>query len=430
MKVIFINRFFYPDESATSQMLSDLAFTLARRKRVISVITSRQRYDVPGGSLPSREMIEDVSLFRVWTSRFGRKNLLGRFIDYLTFYMSAAWRLYRVTQAGDIIVTKTDPPILSIVALPMCVLRRARLVNWLQDVFPETAQVLGYAKGVTRLPCGLLRWLRDRSLYAADMNVVVGKRMGDYILRLGVPNDRLRVIPNWADGRVMGPIDHAANPLRTAWNLDRAFVVAYSGNLGRAHEIETILEGMKVLATRRKTTRRPIEWLFIGGGALYDSLMIEVAKLKLTAVRFKPYQPRALLSSSLSVADVHIISLRPELEGFVVPSKFYGIAATGRPIIFIGDGAGEIAQLINRHRCGYNIAVGDGTMLADAIEGLAANPGHCQEMGECARRAFVTEFDMPMAMEQWENLLCEIFRVRKSKARNDGALEQAPLSLV
>lgn len=428
MKVIFINRFFYPDESATSQMLSDLAFTLAQRKQVISVIASRQRYDMPEISFPSREMIGGVSLFRVWTSRFGRQNLLGRLIDYLTFYLSATWRLYRVTRAGDIIVTKTDPPILSIIALPMCVLRRARLVNWLQDVFPETAQVLGYAKGVMHLPCGLLQWIRDRSLNAADMNVVVGKRMAEHILRLGVSKDRVRVIPNWANGRLLAPLDHAANPLRIAWNLDRAFVVEYSGNLGRAHEIETILEGMKILATRRKTTQRPIEWLFIGGGALYDSLRIEVARLRLKAVHFKPYQPRALLSRSLSVADVHVISLRPELEGLVVPSKFYGIAATGRPIIFIGDDAGEIAQLVKRHQCGYTIAVRNGAMLADTIEELAANPSHCREMGECARQAFVTEFDMPMAMEQWEDLICEISGVRTARAHNDGALGQAPLS--
>jgi glycosyltransferase involved in cell wall biosynthesis len=428
MKVIFLNRFFYPDESATSQMLSDLAFTLARRQQLISVVTSRQRYDESRGELPSIEIIEGVSIVRVWTSRFGRHNLLGRLIDYLTFYFSAAWQLYCQARVGDIIVAKTDPPALSIVALPMCMLRRARLVNWLQDVFPETGQVLGYAPGIMRLPCGLLRWLRDRSLNAADMNVVVGERMAEYISKLRVCHDRLRVIPNWADGHLIRPIDHAVNPLRITWNLDRAFVVEYSGNLGRAHEIKTIIEGMRVLVAREKKFHHPIEWLFIGGGALYRSLRDEVARLRLTSVHFKPYQPRALLSWSLSVADVHIISLRPELEGLVVPSKFYGIAAAGRPVIFIGDDSGEIAQLIKRHQCGYTVAMGDETMLADRIADLAANPGRCREMGERARQAFLIEFDMPMAMERWENLLCEISGSKRSTAHNGAALEQAPLS--
>jgi glycosyltransferase involved in cell wall biosynthesis len=307
-------------------------------------------------------------------------------------------------------------------------LRRARLVNWLQDIFPETAQVLGYATGIMRLPCSSLRWLRDRSLNAADVNVVVGKRMAGYIARLPVSDDRLRVIPNWADGRLISPIDHAANPLRSTWNLDCAFVVEYSGNLGRAHESKTILEGMKILEARRKTIERRVEWLLVGGGALYGSLRDEVANLELTSVHFKPYQPRALLSWSLSVADVHIVSLRPELEGLVVPSKFYGIAAVGRPVIFIGDDRGEIAQLIERHQCGYTVAVGDGTTLADTVADLVANPTRCREMGERARQAFVTEFDMRMAIEQWENLLREISGSPRSTAHNGAALEQAPLS--
>lgn len=420
MKVIFVNRFFYPDESATSQLLSDLAFTLASRKNAISVITSRQRYDGPGRALPFREMINGVSIFRVWTSRFGRNNMLGRLMDYLTFYPSAAWLLYRHARAGDIVVAKTDPPALSIVALPVCMLRRARLVNWLQDVFPETAQVLGYAPGFGPSLCGLLRWLRNRSLNFAGMNVVVGERMREYISGLRISDDRLRLIPNWADGRSIVPIDHAANPLRVRWNLDHAFVVGYSGNLGRAHEIQTILEGMKVLAARGEMIKAQIEWLVTGGGALYGALKNEVARLKLTSVHFKPYQPRSRLSWSLSVADVHIVSLRPELEGFVVPSKFYGVAAAGRPIIFIGDDGGEIAQLIRRHRCGYIVTPGDETTLADTIADLAANRCHCREMGERARQAFLKEFDMPMAMEQWENLLSEISGCKRSEDR-DGA---------
>jgi colanic acid biosynthesis glycosyl transferase WcaI len=428
MKVIFLNRFFYPDESATSQMLSDLAFALAQRRQVISVIASRQRYDQPGAKLASSEIIEGVSVFRVWTSRFGRHNLFGRLIDYLTFFFSATWRLYCHTRAGDIIVAMTDPPALSIVGMTVCMLRRARLVNWLQDIFPETAQVLGHATGIMRLPCSSLQWLRDRSLNVADMNVVVGRRMEEYISGLQVSDDRLRVIPNWADGRLISPIDHAVNPLRMTWNIDRAFVIEYSGNLGRAHEIKTIIEGMKVLAARGETIERSIEWLFIGGGALYGSLRNEATRLRSTSIHFKPYQPRALLSLSLSVADVHIVSLRPELEGLAVPSKFYGITAAGRPIIFIGDDRGEIAQLIKRHQCGYTVSAGNGTMLADTIADLAANPRRCREMGERARQAFVMEFDRPMAVKQWENLLCEMSGSAMSAARKGSTLEQVPLS--
>src|SRR5262245_54501313 len=107
-------------------MLSDLAFALAERGHAVSVITSRQRYEGPdGAALPANEMIDGVSVLRVWTSLFGRIKLVGRAIDYATFYLSAAWRLWRSAGSGDLVIAKTDPPMLSVVAAPVCRLRGA-----------------------------------------------------------------------------------------------------------------------------------------------------------------------------------------------------------------------------------------------------------------------------------------------------------------
>ena len=149
-------------------------------------------------------------------------------------------------------------------------------------------------------------------------------------------------------------------------------------------------------------------WLFIGSGALFEPLKEQVARRGLTSVRFKPYQPSELLAQSLSAADVHLISLRPELEGLIVPSKFYGIAAAGRPAIFIGDTDGEIARLIRRHECGRTVALGDCTGLAQTIVDLVANPAACQQMGVRARQAFEVEFDKSIAIPRWEEVLHEV----------------------
>src|SRR5437868_2374377 len=111
-------------------MLSDLAFALASKGQIVCVITSRQGYDEPAATLPRREVVEGVSICRVWTSRFGRGNLIGRAFDYVTFYLSAAWRLWRLARLGDVVIAKTDPPMLSVMAVPICWLRGARLINW------------------------------------------------------------------------------------------------------------------------------------------------------------------------------------------------------------------------------------------------------------------------------------------------------------
>lgn len=414
MKLIFLNRFFHPDHSATSQMLSDLAFALADREHQVAVIAGRQRYDAPAATLPARETVGGVAVYRVWTSRFGRASLIGRTIDYATFYLSAAWRLWRLAEPGDVVIAKTDPPMLSVITLPLCWRRRLKLVNWLQDIFPETAHALGVGGRLARLPFRLMRWLRGRSLKAADANVVLGQRMAQHVASLGVAESRIRILPNWADGANIAPVERAQNALRQEWQLGDAFVVGYSGNLGRAHEVDTLLEAMTILEEQAKARGgcgappRPLMWLFIGSGALLDVLKAEVSRRRLGSVRFKPYQPRERLAESLSAADVHLVSLRPELEGLIVPSKFYGVAAAGRPTVFIGDEDGEIARLIAQHKCGQTVAAGDGRALARTVLDLAGNPDLCRWMGQRARQAFDADLDKPLALARWERLLREV----------------------
>ena len=245
MHIIFANRYFHPDHSATSQMLSDLAFALAEGGNHISIITSRQLYDTPEIRLPSREIIAGVQVYRVWTSRFGRHNLAGRAIDYLTFYLSAAWMLWRLARRGDIIVAKTDPPMLSVVSAPIARIRRAHLVNWLQDLFPEVLEALdGRRSSPRRAAYKFMRALRNRSLRQAKMNIVIGERMAERLARLDVPPQRIRVIPNWSDGTLVTPRHKTTNRLRQEWDLIGKFVVGYSGNLGRAHEFDTLIDAI------------------------------------------------------------------------------------------------------------------------------------------------------------------------------------------
>ena len=115
MAIVFVNRFFYPDYSATSQLLTDLSFALAQRGEVVTVITSRQMIDDPQARLPSRETIHGVQVRRVWSPHFGRQRLIGRSLDYLGFYLSAACCAFGLLQSVDTLVAKTDPPMLSVV---------------------------------------------------------------------------------------------------------------------------------------------------------------------------------------------------------------------------------------------------------------------------------------------------------------------------
>lgn len=399
-KVVFINRFFYPDHSATSQLLTDLAFHLAKTGAEVYVVTGRQVYDDSGSVLPHRDSIQGAVVVRVWTTRFGRHNLAGRALDYATFYLSAAWRLLTLLRPGDIAVAKTDPPLISVIAAVVVTICGARLINWTQDLFPEVAGVLGVGGGGVLI--GTLRSMRNWSLRAAHMNVVIGDAMARKLVEEGIRPEAIRVIHNWSDGLAIQPVERAHNDLRVEWELEGKFVVGYSGNMGRAHEFVTILDTAEQLIGRTD-----IVFLFIGGGPQREWIRQEAQRRGLENIRFKPYQPRARLTLSLSVPDVHLISLQPFLEGLIVPSKFYGIAAAGRPTIYVGDPDGEIPHILHESGCGYTIAIGDSQGLASYIQALAGDIGLVGELGHGARKVFEQRFDQAHSLHAWEKILIQ-----------------------
>src|SRR5260370_32852205 len=142
-RIVFVNRYYDPDRSATGQMLTDLARGLVACGFNVHVVSSRQLYDDPGTRLAPEETLFGVRVHRVATTRFGRNRLLGRAMDYASFYVTCAVMLLKVLRRGDALVVKTDPPLLSILAAPIAGAKHAMLINWQQDVFPEIASQLG-----------------------------------------------------------------------------------------------------------------------------------------------------------------------------------------------------------------------------------------------------------------------------------------------
>jgi colanic acid biosynthesis glycosyl transferase WcaI len=400
-RLIFVNRFFFPDHSATSQILSDLAFHLAASGREVQVVTSAQIYDAPRASLPEFATVNGVQVHRVPSSRFGRGSLVGRSFDYLTFYRSARRRLIGLARPGDLLVAKTDPPLLSLPVMAAARRRGAGLINWLQDLYPEIAVALDVPLIRRPFVARQLARRRDRSLQAAEANVVVGELMAKKLAALGVAPARIHVIPNWCNDVELRPLPAADNPLRQAWGLQDKFVFGYSGNLGRVHQFDTVLAAA---ASLRDDPR--FVFLMIGGGKRYEELRKAVERERLAgSFRFMPYQPRESLAQSLGVCDAHWVSLNPKLEGLLVPSKFYGIAAAGRPIVMIGDPDGELGRLVTAHRCGFVVKAGDADTLAGILRRLAGESDTVAQMGEQAQQLLEARFSRAQTLERWRQLL-------------------------
>lgn len=398
-RVIFVNRYFHPDLSATSQMLSDLTQSLRGEDLELHVICSRQMYDHPTSPLARRERVGNTTVHRIWSTRFGRNRLIGRGMDYLTFCGCATLSMLKWARRGAIVVAMTDPPMISICAALVSRARGALLINWLQDVFPEVMTSIA-PKAVPSWLVWPLRRARDWSLRQAHRNIVLSHRMQRLVAGLGVQPHKQRIIENWADGVALTPRPRQWSAIRRSVAADGDFVIQYSGNLGRAHDYKTILGAAEEL-------RHEAKWLFlfVGGGANMIRLRAEAERRGLQNMRFLSYQRRDALADTLAAADVHMICLLPQLEGLIVPSKFYGVLAAGRPVIVIGDPDGEQACTVRAENCGVVVRVGDSAALVDELRGMRGNPEWLQEAALRARVLFERRYTLDRAAAKWARVL-------------------------
>ena len=113
MKIVFVNRFFHPDLAPTGLHAADVAFDLAAAGREVHAVTSRLAYDGAGPGYAAEETERGVRIHRIWTTRFGRGSLVGRALDYFSFHVSAFFELAGILKQDDIVVAKTDPPLIS-----------------------------------------------------------------------------------------------------------------------------------------------------------------------------------------------------------------------------------------------------------------------------------------------------------------------------
>ena len=247
-------------------------------------------------------------------------NTIWSGFDYLTYYLSTTVSLFLFVSRGDILIAKTDPPLLSVPLSLLARIKGAKFVNWLQDLYPEVALKLGFGTESGIMPKFLMH-LRNRSLWRAHLNIAIGNRMAEYLKSLRVPSDRIQVVHNFADDLMISRSNEHSLELREQWGINESdFVVGYSGNLGRAHDLTTILDAAEMLSDIEE-----IKFVFIGGGFGHKQLLREIKARKLLNVSVKPYQARSRLNESLALPNLHWASLLPELEGFIVPSKIYGI---------------------------------------------------------------------------------------------------------
>ncbi len=400
-RIVFVNRFYWPDEPATAQLLTDLAEGLAASGFRVTIVTSRPAKH----AVPDRETKNGVEIIRVRGPRLGRRNLLLRAIDFVGFALGSLRCISKLLKPNDILVVMTDPPLLGIPATAIARRRRARLVHWIQDVYPEIAA----AVGGTRL-VHLFRRFRDRAWRNADACVALGTDMAAFAASRGVAPNQISIIPNWAPAGLIPLPPSVAKDQRSLWDLHDKFIVLYSGNLGRVHNLAPVLAIAHEL--RFETD---IVFLFVGDGAQKRYLQTKAAQQGLTNIKFQPAQPRNLLGKTLALGDLHLVTLRQGCEQLVFPSKFYGISAVGRPIVFIGPKSCELAHLVTHHSFGLAFSGDDITGSSTAIRDLRDSPERCSAMNFAAAQFYTRNGGLGHAVASWSSLLKRLMPLAATK---------------
>jgi colanic acid biosynthesis glycosyl transferase WcaI len=367
MRILIINQPFYPDVVATAQHLADWSEHLTSRGHTVTVIASRSVYGKQGANLPKRDTYKGATVYRVGANLFKKGRILTRLIDFGLFHFLALYRALTLPKQ-DVVVCLTTPPFIGLVGMLTKSFRGSRYVQYEMDLYPDVPIALGVMRK-TSLSARFFESFHRRLLRSADRVIVLGRCMQRVIAAKNIPAEKLALITPWADPDELTPVARDVNAFRREQNLAEKFVVMYSGNLGLGHDITTIAAAMQQLANSPEERDRRFHFVFIGGGKRMQEIKAFVDQHQLQNVSILDYQPREKLAETLTAADVHLITQAPGTSGLIVPSKFYGILAAGRPSIYIGPDDTEVAYALTESNLGTVLPIGDvGGLLAALYE--------------------------------------------------------------
>jgi colanic acid biosynthesis glycosyl transferase WcaI len=293
----------------------------------------------------------------------------------------------------------TQPPLFAVWGYGLKLLRRQPYCCLVMDVYPDLAVQEGMLTTTSPLT-RLLTFVSRLAWRQAAQVIVIGRCMQAYLAQAGVPPERIRVIPNWANETEVYPVPDVHNQLRQELGLEDCFVVLYSGNIGVSHYFDDLLAVARQLRQVSK-----LKFVFIGDGVRRREIEAAQQSNQLENIILLPFQPTARLPHSLSLGNLHFVSLRSGFEGLVVPSKTYGVLTAGRPLIYQGNLQSEIAQMISEEGVGAAIPCGDVEGLQGTILRYLNDPYLCRVQGRKALALSRGRYSRQQALRRYAHAL-------------------------
>lgn len=399
-RLFVVSELYYPEETSTGYFLTRIAEGLVDDFDVIAVC-ARPTYSARELDVEFRAEHNGVSIFRMRSTRFDKDLVLGRLLNLVTFSVAAFLFCVLRLARGDRVLVVTNPPTVPPLVGLAARLRGASATLLVHDVYPEVLVATGVISR-NRLLARALGACATAMYRLFDQIVVLGRDMEALIRgRLGASTDNISIIPNWGDVDEIVPIDPQYNSFTETHNPHGATIVQFSGNIGRTHDPESLLE-----AAERLKDRSDIVFQFIGYGGK-ASLVRDPSSSQHGNVAYLPRQPRDMLNGMLSAADVVVIPFVPGMLGVSVPSRMYNVMAAATPILALADPQSELAQVVREENCGWALTCGDVDGLVATLLYLATPEGKQDAVnrGLNGRAAAVRRFSLPKILGQFRDVL-------------------------
>jgi glycosyltransferase involved in cell wall biosynthesis len=324
-----LSELYYPEQTSTGYFLTKIAEGLSADFDV-QAICGQPSYSQRGIKAPSFERHNNVDIHRMKATHFDKDKLLFRLINALTMTLATGWFLLHKMLSGDQLLVVTNPPTLPPIAVAFAKFKGCRSLLLVHDVFPES---LAATKMLSRRSLLFrIMSLAMRATYRAfDRVIVLGRDMRQLVHDIyDLPTERIAIIANWGDSDEVVPIDRANNAFAVRYNLVDKVVIQFSGNIGRTHDIGSLIH---VAGKLRHLDR--LVFLFVGYGGKTPLIEHAITKDGLTNIVFAPRQPREMLGAMLACADATVIAFEEEMLGVSVPSRMYNVmsAATPPPVV-------------------------------------------------------------------------------------------------
>jgi glycosyltransferase involved in cell wall biosynthesis len=394
---IIISELYYPEQNATGYILTGIAEGLAEKDSV-NVLCAQPCYNQRGVRAPKLEERNGVAIRRCWSTTCDPKQIWGRLLNFATTSLSVGCRSLFSIKRGDKVLVVTNPPLLPFFVRVVCWLKGAKFVLLVHDVYPDVFVPLGLMK-LSHPLYRMLSWVNGKLYASADRVVALGRDMARLVEEKSQGGAHVSVIPNWGDVNVITPMPKTENALLQKLNLTDKFVVHYSGNHGRTHDLLSLIEAVELLKENSD-----IHFLFIGEGSGKAQVVARAAELELKNVTFCTFVDRAELNTSLNAADVSVLAFKKGMAGISVPSRLYNLMAAGKPILGVVDNNSEVADVIREAKLGVAVSPESPRNLVEQILSLRNDGDLRVKMAENSRNEAVSKYSYDITKQQYRDL--------------------------